>query len=231
MIEADQLYKCYRMRKNTIEVLSGATLRVERGETVAVTGRSGAGKSTLLHILGGLDRPDSRSGVVRISGHEIFALSAARRTDLRARQIGFIFQSYHLIHEMDVLDNVMLPARALGHSRMTMRKRAHAMLDAVGLGDRVGHTPVELSGGEQQRVAIARALMNEPSVVFADEPTGNLDEETGQAILSLLFGLVREQQLSLLLVTHNDAIATSCDRHLHLEDGVLHSVAPVPPIS
>ncbi len=222
MMEAGHIDKTYSLRGHTIPVLRNVDLRVRAGETLAVTGRSGAGKSTLLHILGGLDRPDGKDGVVRIRGKNLFALSRAARTRLRAREIGFVFQSYHLVHELDVLDNVLLPARALGRRWLRDgRKRAKTLLDAVGLSDRIDHTPVELSGGEQQRVAIARALMNEPSVILADEPTGNLDDKTGFTILSLLFRLVQEEQLALILVTHNEQVAAMCHRTLHLHNGAV----------
>jgi len=221
LIEAENIFKQYRMRGHVIRVLQGLDCAVAAGESVAITGKSGAGKSTLLHILGGLDRPDKQSGPVSIAGEDLYGVSGARRTGLRARQIGFIFQSYHLLPELDVLDNVMLPARALGKGRKEMRSRAMALLESVGMLDRAGHTPVELSGGEQQRVAIARALMNGPRVILADEPTGNLDDETGAQVLDLLFGLVRKDDYALVIVTHNDHVAASCNRHLHLENGVL----------
>ncbi len=221
LIEATNIYKKYRMRGHVIPVLQGLQCRVAAGESLAITGKSGAGKSTLLHILGGLDRPDHQSGPVCVAGADLYGVSGAKRTRLRARKIGFVFQSYHLLPELDVLDNVMLPARALATGRKQMRSRALGLLDAVGMADRAGHTPVELSGGEQQRVAIARALMNDPRVILADEPTGNLDDETGGQVLDLLFGLVREHDYALVLVTHNDQVAGCCNRHLHLENGVL----------
>jgi putative ABC transport system ATP-binding protein len=221
LIEVENIHKQYRLRGHVISVLRGLDLQVSAGECVAITGKSGAGKSTLLHILGGLDYPDSCSGAVRIGGDSLYGVSSMRRTRLRALRIGFVFQSYHLMPELDVLDNVMLPARALGSGRSTMRARARALLDAVGMADRAAHTPLELSGGEQQRVAIARALMNGPTVILADEPTGNLDDDTGKLVLDLLFKLARDQQHALVLVTHNDQVATACDRNMLLKDGVL----------
>lgn len=221
LIEVENIHKQYRLRGHVISVLRGLDLQVAAGECVAITGKSGAGKSTLLHILGGLDCPDSCSGAVRIGGDSLYGVSSMQRTRLRARRIGFVFQSYHLMPELDVLDNVMLPARALGAGRSTMRARARALLDAVGMADRAAHTPLELSGGEQQRVAIARALMNGPTVILADEPTGNLDDDTGRLVLDLLFKLARDQQHALVLVTHNDQVAAACDRNLLLKDGVL----------
>ena len=221
LIEAENIYKQYRMRGHVIPVLRGLACAVAAGESVAITGKSGAGKSTLLHILGGLDRPDKQSGPVRIGGEDLYRVSAAKRTGLRARKIGFVFQSYHLLPELDVLDNVMLPARALATGRKEMRARAMQLLAAVGMDRRSGHTPLELSGGEQQRVAIARALMNDPRVILADEPTGNLDDETGAQVLELLFDLVRKHDYALVIVTHNEQVASTCDRHLHLEKGLL----------
>lgn len=221
MIEASNVTKHYRIRRNTIPVLNGLNLSVHAGESVAISGKSGAGKSTLLHILGGLDAPDPGSSTVKVAGQNLYGISAFRRTRLRAKRIGFIFQSYHLLPELDVLDNVMLPARALSVGRKEMRKRALQLLERVGMEHRATHTPLELSGGEQQRVAIARSLMNQPSVILADEPTGNLDVETGKQVLGLLFDLVRTQQYALVVVTHDDRVADACDRHLKLAQGVL----------
>ncbi len=221
LIEAENLHKRYMLKRSEVHVLRGAELRVGAGETVAIVGRSGAGKSTLLHILGGIDRPDPGSGTVRIGGEDIYALSGAKRTRMRAERIGFVFQTYHLLNEMDVLENVMLPARAAGHPRQPTRKRALELLEAVGVADRMRHTPLELSGGEQQRVAIARALINDPAVVLADEPTGNLDVETGESVLRLLFTLTRDRGHALVMVTHNDEIARTCDRARRLTDGLL----------
>jgi len=221
LIEAENLHKRYLLKRSEVHVLRGAELRVAAGQSVAIVGRSGAGKSTLLHILGGIDRPDAGSGTVRIDGDDLYALSGAKRTRMRADRIGFVFQAYHLLNEMDVLENVMLPARAAGHPRGPSRKRARELLEAVGVADRVRHTPLELSGGEQQRVAIARALINDPAVVLADEPTGNLDVETGESVLTQLFALTRQQGHALVMVTHNDEIARRCDQAKRLEDGVL----------
>lgn len=217
---ASGLQKAYLLHGKRLDILSGASLEVSSGETVAIIGRSGAGKSTLLHVLGGLDRPEA--GEVFVGGRGLYALSAARRTRLRAEAIGFVFQAYHLLPEMDIAENVMLPGMALGrHSRRTLRARAEALLERVGLAHRLRHTPLELSGGEQQRVAIARALMNEPPVILADEPTGNLDAKTGDQVLSLLFELVKERQAVLVMVTHSPATAARCDRVLTLREGVL----------
>ncbi len=219
LIEANNIHKRYRLKQHEICVLDGADLMVDAGETVAVVGRSGAGKSTLLHILGGIDRPDKGSGRVLISGGDLYGISGSKRSRIRATTIGFVFQSYHLLNEMDVLENVMLPA--MGSGIRTAGKRAMELLDAVGVAERAHHTPMELSGGEQQRVALARALINNPSIVLADEPTGNLDEETGRTVLDLLFKLTKDSGHALVMVTHSRQIAATCDRTLFLNDGKL----------
>ncbi len=220
LLKANNLSKTYHLGKATIEVLRGARLTVEDGESVAIVGASGAGKSTLLHILGGLDRPDE--GTVAVSGNDIYGMNRGRRTRLRATDIGFVFQSYHLMPEMDLLENVVLPAMALPdwfHRAGRARGRARELLGAVGLADRSRHLPMELSGGEQQRAALARALMNAPRLVLADEPTGNLDDETGNRVLDLLLSLTRNEGHALVMVTHNQRVAERCDRVLHLSDG------------
>lgn len=219
-LEAAELHKAYALHGKRLEILRGASLAANPGETLAIVGRSGAGKSTLLHVLGGLDRPDA--GAVRILGQDLYAISARRRTRLRATAIGFVFQAYHLLPEMDIAENVMLPAMALGRlSRRAMRARAEDLLARVGLQDRLRHTPPELSGGEQQRAAIARALMNEPAILLADEPTGNLDATTGAQVLDLLFALARERRALLVMITHSPETAARCSRTLRLEGGVL----------
>lgn len=221
ILEATELHKTYLLPHKQVHVLKGASLYVEAGERVAIVGRSGAGKSTLLHVLGGLDRPDS--GDVRVTGQSLYRLSPRVRTALRAAKIGFVFQSYHLLPEMDVTENVMLPAmtgvRALARSEM--RSRATQLLAQVGLSDRLNHTPLELSGGEQQRVALARALINEPALILADEPTGNLDRMTGAQIMDMLFGLSKTRELALIMVTHSAETAELCDRVYELHDGQL----------
>ena len=218
LLEASGLVKSYVMPHKRIRVLDGAELQVASGELVAIVGRSGAGKSTLLHVLGGLDRPEK--GSVRFLGQSLYSISSRRSAALRAREIGFVFQAYHLMPEMDITENVYLPAMAVGHmNRAAMRERAKRLLEQVGLSLRASHMPIELSGGEQQRVAIARALMNEPRLILADEPTGNLDRATGDKILDLLFMLVRERGRSLVIVTHDPAVAARCDRRLSIEGG------------
>jgi lipoprotein-releasing system ATP-binding protein len=223
-LRAEHLHKTYVLRKKPIGVLRGASIEAAAGESVAVVGLSGAGKSTLLHILGGLDRPDR--GRVLIGDEDLYAVSAGRRTRIRAQRIGFVFQSYHLLPEMDVMENVMLPGMTSVHpfkSARALRRRAAELLEAVGLSGRAEHTPLELSGGEQQRVALARALVNDPELVLADEPTGNLDAATGNQVLDHLFDLTRRKGHTLIMVTHNEGIATACDRVLRLDDGLIRS--------
>ena len=220
LLKAEDLHRAYELDGHGIPVLRGVALEVYAGESLAVTGASGAGKSTLLHVLGGLDRPNR--GRIWLKEHDLYGLSAGARTELRATRIGFVFQSYHLLPELDVVENVLLPAMSrFGACRATPKLRARAMelLGRVGLRDRAAHRPAELSGGEQQRVAMARALMNDPELVIADEPTGNLDSHTGDQVLEHLFTLVRERGRTLIMATHNDAVAARCDRRKHLKDG------------
>jgi predicted ABC-type transport system involved in lysophospholipase L1 biosynthesis ATPase subunit len=221
LLRADTLGKTYRLPHKTVEVLRGASFAVQPGERVAIVGRSGAGKSTLLHLLGGLDRPDA--GEVLLNGLSLYTLPPRKRTRLRAQTIGLVFQAYHLLPEMDVTENVLLPAMALSRlNRATLRMRALELLAQVGLADRATHMPLELSGGEQQRVAIARALMNAPELLLADEPTGNLDRDTGRQTLDLLFGLAQQSGHALVIVTHDTEVAARCGRVLELEGGVMH---------
>jgi predicted ABC-type transport system involved in lysophospholipase L1 biosynthesis ATPase subunit len=220
MVKTEAVTKTYLMGKRALTVLNGVSVAILPGETVAIIGPSGAGKSTLLHALGGLDQPTT--GEVWFKGQSLYRLSPEARTMIRARHVGFVFQSYHLLPELDVVENVMLPTmaiRGMRRERTKTLKRAEQLLDTVGLSDRLRHTPLELSGGEQQRVALARALMNEPELVLADEPTGNLDSVTGEHILKCLFGLTRERRHTLVLVTHNNEIAARCDRIIRMKDG------------
>ena len=222
MVQALSVSKAYVVGLNTLRVLKEVSFTVRRGERVAVTGPSGAGKSTLLHILGGLDRPTG--GCVTFQGQALYCLSPRNCATLRARQIGFVFQSFHLLPELDVLDNVTLPAwtgRGPYGSRADIMRRGRELLEAVGLTGRTQHTPLELSGGEQQRVALARSLMNNPDLVLADEPTGNLDTVTGEQVLEYLFTLTRQRDQTLMIVTHNPEVAARCDRILRLVDGQL----------
>ncbi len=223
LLEVDNVSKEYKLpRQKPISVLNGVSFSVESGEHVAVVGRSGAGKTTLLNILGGLDRPTS--GDVRLGGESLFrGFGAARRRNrLRATKIGFVFQSYHLMPELDIVENVMLPSMT-GYARgRGARDRAKELLARVGLADRLGHLPAELSGGEQQRVALARALMCRPEIVFADEPTGNLDALTGTEILKLMFE-VNDAPLACVMVTHSADAAARCDRTYTLDAGTLRA--------
>ena len=201
-----------------LTVLDGVSLQVEQGEMVAIVGASGAGKSTLLHLLGALDRPTR--GRVIVSGEALEGLSDEALAALRNRQIGFVFQFHHLLREFSAHENVMIPMRRLGHMNETeMRERAAALLEAVDLGDKLRRLSRHLSGGEQQRVAIARALANDPHVILADEPTGNLDTGNSQRAFELLANLVREREKALLLVTHNRFIADACDWIHEMKDG------------
>lgn len=221
-IEATDLHKTYVLERMKIDVLRGVSLSIRKGERVAITGASGAGKSTLLHTLGGLDRPSR--GRVQFEDLNLYDLSASERTEFRATRVGFVFQAYHLLPELDILDNVLLPAmsrRGALRDMPTLRARAVELLEKVGLAHRLHHRPVEVSGGEQQRASLARALMNDPSVLLADEPTGNLDSSTGQQVLDYLFALTRESRHTLVLVTHNENVAGMCDRQVYLRDGVL----------
>lgn len=220
IVKAEGITKTYLMGKRPLTVLDGVSVSIQSGEAVAIIGPSGAGKSTLLHALGGLDQPTT--GKVWFKDRPIYSLSAQERTMIRARHVGFVFQSYYLLPELDVMENVLLPtmtAWPMNRNRGAHRRRAEQLLDTVGLSGRLRHTPLELSGGEQQRVALARALMNEPELILADEPTGNLDSVTGEHILKCLFELTRERRHTLILVTHNNEIAARCDRIIRMKDG------------
>lgn len=225
-LRCEKVGKVYAAGGGRVAVLDGLDLAVSRGQSVAVMGASGAGKTTLLHILGGLDKPTS--GKVFWRGRDLYAASNAERSRIRSAEIGFVFQSYYLLPELDVLENVMLPAMSLrgrGARHMAIRSgaetRAAELLRAVGLSHRTGHLPAELSGGEQQRAALARALMNDPAIVMADEPTGNLDPATGGQILDLLFDMANRGGKTLLVVTHNADVAARCGAVARLEQGRL----------
>ncbi len=218
-VRAEGLVRRYDDREAVIEVLRGVDLTVARGESVAVVGESGTGKSTLLHLLGGLDRPDG--GTVRIRGIDLYGLPDRERTALRGKDIGFVFQFHHLLGDFDAIENVMMPLLVSGLARSAARRRAAEVLDRVGLSHRLGHRPGELSGGEQQRVAVARALVGRPSVVLADEPTGNLDPTTAEDVHRLLRDVQREEGAALVVATHNFGLAGLLDRRLRMEGGVL----------
>lgn len=215
-LRAKGLQQTYDLGGTHLEVLQGVDLDVTRGEVIFLRGASGAGKSTLLYILAGLEHP--RAGTVEFEGVQLFALGGDRQAQLRNRRMGFVFQSYFLLPELTALENVLLPAM-LGSSRS--EQKARSLLDRVGLSDRLDHLPSQLSGGEQQRVAIARALVNDPSILFADEPTGNLDAKTGAGIIQLLLELARQEGRTMVAVTHDPALASLGDRQLYLEGGLL----------
>jgi predicted ABC-type transport system involved in lysophospholipase L1 biosynthesis ATPase subunit len=213
---ARDLFQSFRMGSRRIEVLRGISLEVSHGEAIFICGASGAGKTTLLYTLAGLERPES--GVVEFEGRNLYNGSSASQARYRNKKMGFVFQGYFLLPELTALENVSLPGMIGGASG---ERAAEESLAAVGLADRMQHLPAELSGGEQQRVAIARALVNDPEIIFADEPTGNLDSATGGAIVDLLLKLARERKKSLLIVTHDASLATRGDRELHIKDGRL----------
>ena len=225
LLSGSDLRKTYRLGRVDVPVLKGASLHVRAGEWVAVLGPSGCGKSTLLHLLGDLDRPDAAGGGdVFVEGRQLSALSRAERNRYRNRFVGFVFQFYHLLPELNVLENTLLPS-LVGLGRWAyyrrigqLRRQASELLDSFGLSHRLQHRPRELSGGERQRVAIARALMNQPKILLADEPTGNLDEKTGEEILELIAEQHR-RGLTIVMVTHDPAIARRADRLVRLHDG------------
>ena len=217
VLTADGLRKSYRSGDRTIEVLRGAELAVRAGESVSIRGESGSGKTTLLNLLAGLDA--SEGGEIRWAGAGITGLGNNALAGRRARFLGMVFQAHYLIPEIDALANVLLARRILG--AVGPAERARGLLSRVGLAERGHHLPSQLSGGERQRVAIARALMNEPRIVLADEPTGNLDERTGDAVIEVLLGAGAEQGAALVLVTHNPQHAAKCSRSLRLHEGVL----------
>ena len=215
-IEAEDLTRTYQIGAGTVAALRGVSLRVAAGDYLAVVGPSGSGKSTLMHLLGGLDRPSG--GRLVIGGRDVSTLTADQLAELRNKTIGFIFQTFHLLPRTTAVDNVALPLVYRGLSARARRQRAAAMLGRVGLGHRLGHRPSQLSGGEQQRVAIARALVGGPSVLLADEPTGNLDTATGDAVLRLLEELNREG-VALVVVTHDREVAARARHQIVLRDG------------
>lgn len=219
VIECRELHKAYDDGTRVLEVLRGADLDVRAGEIISIVGSSGAGKSTLLHLLGALDRPNQ--GTIKLKGRDLGNLNSPQLAEVRARSIGFIFQFHHLLAEFTALENVIIPGLMLKGSPAELRTRATERLAALGLGERLDHRPSKLSGGEQQRVALARALINEPDVVLADEPTGNLDTETAEVVIDLLWRNVRENAKSLVIVTHEPDIAKRADRCLRLKDGKL----------
>ena len=211
--------KTYTMGQRSLEVLRGVSLDVARGDFLALRGASGAGKSTLLHLFGGLDTPNA--GEIWFDGKNLNKLPESEIARLRNTHIGFVFQAYHLLPELDALENVCLPARMARMPAAQAEQRGQELLAKVGLAARVDHKPFELSGGEQQRVAIARALMNEPELILADEPTGNLDSHTGNEIIDLLASLRAEKNTTLIVATHDTSVAARAPRTVHLVDGLV----------
>jgi ABC-type lipoprotein export system ATPase subunit len=222
ILQAEGLYKSYRMGTSKVKVLKGADLSVRAGEFVVIVGASGSGKSTLLHILGALDRPDK--GTVKFEGRDLNRMRGREGNRFRNKMVGFVFQFYHLLDELNVLENVFLPMMvsqsAVGWllQRRTVRRRAVELLGQMGLADRARHKPYQLSGGERQRVAIGRALINRPRLLLADEPTGNLDSETGNGILAVFERLHQDGQ-TIVMVTHDDRVARRAQRVVTLKDG------------
>jgi len=219
-VYAAGLTKTYQDGVRRVEVLRGVDLAIEPGEMVAVVGPSGSGKSTLLHLLGALDRPDD--GMVEVGGQDLAGLSGARLAAFRNQTIGFVFQFHQLLPDFTALENVMLPGRIAGREPRQVLERARELLLEVGLSERLDHFPNQLSGGERQRVALCRALALEPPLLLADEPTGNLDPESGETVFDLLLSLQSRHRTTGVLVTHNPEIARRCTRTLRLDGGVLH---------
>ena len=217
LLSARGLKKTYALGKRELEVLRGVDIEIARGDFVALRGASGTGKSTLLHLIGGLDTPNA--GEIIFNGEKLSDFSESKLTTFRNRSIGFVFQAYHLLPELTALENVCLTARIARKSASEMEKRGRELLARVGLGERVEHKPSELSGGEQQRVAIARALVNEPELLLADEPTGNLDSKTGIEIIELLKSIRVEKNMTLVIATHDEKVAAHAQRVIHIVDG------------
>ena len=216
MIEADQVYRSYTLAKKKIEVLRGVNLKIETGEKIFLCGPSGAGKTTLMYTLAGLENP--RKGRVIIDGIDFYKLSSSNQARLRNEKIGYVFQNYFLLPELTAIENVMVPGLIAVKADPEL---AEGALRRVGLSDRFNHLPAELSGGEQQRVAIARALVNSPSIIFADEPTGNLDSANGEEVMNILMEVVEERKATLVVVTHDTSLSTMGDRVLTIRDGVV----------
>jgi lipoprotein-releasing system ATP-binding protein len=221
-VAAERLNKSYKVANNRLHVIRDLELEVGKGEMVAIVGASGAGKSTLLHVLGGLDRPDS--GDVRVGDVALAAMSDAELVAFRNRHVGFVFQFHHLLPEFTALENAEMPLRIARVGAGSARPRARSLLARVGLGERLDHRPGMLSGGEQQRVAVARALVMQPALLLADEPTGDLDEATADALHHLLREMHAEYGLTAIIATHNSRLAAQCDRVMRLEGGALKAV-------
>ena len=210
------VHRHYHLGGHDLHVLRGVSLDVAKGERVFLCGKSGAGKTTLLYVLGGLEKPSQ--GEVLVNGQPLYGASGSQRAGVRGRELGFVFQNYHLLPDLTALENVALPALIQGREA---KDRARELLGRVGLGERTHHLPTELSGGEQQRVALARSLINNPPIILADEPTGNLDASTGKQIIDLLFSIVDEEKRTLVVVTHDTTLAAHGDRTLIIAEGVV----------
>ncbi|MCX6639396.1 MAG: ABC transporter ATP-binding protein [bacterium] len=223
LVIARDIHKSYYLGNSEVQVLKGIDLEIQSGETIAVIGPSGVGKSTMLNLLGALDRPTR--GEIEIAGVRIWDLSNNELANLRAAQIGFVFQFHHLLPEFSAIENVLLPGLIRGNNYSDSKARAAELLSRVGLGERLNHRPGELSGGEQQRVALARALQNDPPLVLADEPTGNLDRDTALELQTLIFEMAQERQRSFMIVTHDRHFAARCGQVLQMQDGRLSPVA------
>lgn len=221
VLTAEQICKSYKDGQQVTEVLHGVDLSIKRGDMLAIVGSSGSGKSTLLHILGTLDKPDS--GKLHIMGQDISLLNPVHKAALRNEKLGFIYQFHHLLMDFSAVENVAMPLLIKGLTAKSANQRASAMLERVGLSHRLSHRPAELSGGERQRVAIARALVAEPALVLADEPTGNLDQQTAENIYQLLRSLNAELGTSFIVVTHDLALASRLDRYVLMRDGHLET--------
>jgi ABC-type lipoprotein export system ATPase subunit len=219
LLSVKGVHKTYNLGQRSLEVLRGVDVEMNRGDFLALRGASGAGKSTLLHLLCGLDSPNQ--GEIRLAGRNLAELSRGELARLRNREVGFIFQAYYLLPELDALENVCLPARMARTPAVEAAQRGRELLGRVGLGERMEHKPYELSGGEQQRVAIARSLINNPDLILADEPTGNLDSHTGDEIIELLCALREEKQTTLIIATHDARVAARAPKVIELVDGVV----------
>jgi lipoprotein-releasing system ATP-binding protein len=217
VLSATDLHRAFQTANGVLPVLKGVNLEIHKGEMAAVTGASGVGKSTLLHLLGGLDRPNS--GEVRVNEELLTSKNEKELAAFRTKHVGFVFQFHYLLEDFTALENVMVPLILDGNDLDKARSRAEQLMASVGLTDRTSHRPRELSGGEQQRVAVARALANNPTLVLADEPSGNLDTATGRKLHELLFALSREKSISFVIATHNSELAAACDRKFHMADG------------
>ncbi len=219
MIRITDLHKSFIMGSQELTVLKGIDLEIPRGQMVAIVGASGAGKSTMLHIMGMLDRPTK--GTVYFDNQDLFQMSEAQQAEFRNRRIGFVFQFHHLLPEFTALENACMPALIQRRPIEEVEQEATTLLQEVGLGQRLHHKPGELSGGEQQRVAVARALLQKPDLVLADEPTGNLDTHTGEALFGLLRDLNRTRKTTFVIVTHNDKLSAQSDRIIYMQDGMI----------